>query len=182
MAKQNPDWKKIFAFDTKFSKKLAVRIRKWVKADMIKGQIQGKPSKYSQKRKRTGQKIYVDYKKNFMNRFTTREIGGVTKAKGTKLKAYEGVSVRSNITSSVNMYLTGQLIDGLRYGGNDRKALTMTYNPKDKDKIVGNEKLGRDIRTLNVANQKKVKVQIIKQFDKNKRKFLKKNIVINIGR
>lgn len=175
MAKQNPDWKKIFAFDTKFSKKLAVRIRKWVKADMIKGQIQGKPSKYKSKQ-------YIKYKSNFMNRFTTREIGGVTKAKGTKLKAYEGVSVRSNITSSVNMYLTGQLIDGLRYGGNDRKALTMTYNPKDKDKIVGNEKLGRDIRTLNVANQKKVKVQIIKQFDKNKRKFLKKNIVINIGR
>jgi len=175
MAAPKTNWKKIFTFDTKFSKQLAVKLRKWIKLDMIAGKLQGKQDQYRSKQ-------YIKYKNNFMNRFTTREIGGVVKTKGTKLKAYQGVSVRSNITSSVNMYLTGQLIDGHRYEGNTKTAVTLTYNPKDEDKITGNEKLGRDVRTLNKINRDKVKTQIIKQFDKNIQKGLKKNIVINVGK
>ena len=181
MATPKTDWKKIFKFDRKFSKQLAVKINDWVRRDMIKGKLQGAQREYSQERKRPGQKIYVDYKANLMNRFTNKSGPGT---KGTKLKSLKGVSVRSVHVSSVNMYLTGHLIDGLGYDSNTKTSLTMTFGGDEdaETKLRNNEALGRDVRTLNEANQKKVKGQIIKQFNKNKRKHLKKNIVINVGK
>ncbi len=185
MASPKTDWKKIFKFDKTFSKQLAIDIKGWVLRDMIAGRLQGAQRKYSQKRKRPGQKIYVDYKANLMNRFTNKSGPGT---KGTKLLSMKGVSARSIHVSSVNMYLTGHLIDGLGYDSNTKTSLTMTFGLSDDEdsdaatKLRNNEALGRDVRTLNKANQKKVKTQIIKQFDKNKRKHLKKNITINIGK
>ena len=115
---------------------------------------------------------YKEYKRLWMAK----------KTGGTKIKPYVGVSVRSNKTRSVNMLLTGQLIDGLEYHSSDKTSLTMSYKKKDENKIKGNEDLGRDIRTLNEVNIKKVKKQIVKYFDANIRKHIKKNITIGIGK
>lgn len=154
---------KILYFTKPFSKKLAVLVKKWIYADMRNGKLQGKQDVYRSKQ-------YTDYKSRYM----------VGKKKGTKIKPYEGVSVRSNWTTSVNMLLTGQLIDGLEYYKNNKTSITLTYQPKDKGKIVGNEELGRNIRTLNKKNIEKTKTQIVKQFDKGIRKELKKRLTINI--
>ena len=111
-----------------------------------------------------------------MNRRTSR--GG--KTKGTKISPYQGASIKSNWTKSVNMYLTGQLIAGLEYLKSDRVSLWMTYQDKDSDKITGNEDSGRTVRGLNRKNIQKVKRAMIKEFNENKRKL--KDIVIRVGR
>ena len=174
MASPKTAWKKIFKFDKTFSEGLAVKINGWVRRDMIAGKLQGAQRTYKSQQ-------YVKYKANLMNRFTNRSGPGT---KGTKLKSMKGASARSVHVSSVNMYLTGHLIDGLGYHSNTKTSLTMTFGGDEdaETKLRNNEALGRDVRTLNEANQKKVKGQIIKQFNKNKRKHLKKNIVINVGK
>ena len=155
---------KALYFTKSFSKKLAVFVKKWIYADMRKGRLQGKQDVYRSKQ-------YTEYKNRFM----------VGKKKGTKIKPYEGVSVRSNWTTSVNMLLTGELIDGLEYYKNDKTSITLTYQDKDRGKIKGNEELGRSVRTLNDKNMKRVKTKMVKQFDKEIRKHLKKNITVNIN-
>ncbi len=160
---------KLVFWSKPFAKQLAVKIKKWVWADMRKGILQGNQDTYKSKQ-------YIKYKNDWMNRRTSR--GG--KTKGTKISPYQGVGIKSNWTKSVNMYLTGQLIAGLEYLKSDRVALWMTYQDKDSDKITGNEDLGRTVRGLNAKNIKKVKRAMIKEFNENKRKL--KDIVIRVGR
>ena len=158
------DMGKVLYFDKPFSKKLSIFVKKFIYADMRKGKLQGKQDIYRSKR-------YIEYKKRYM----------VGKEKGTKIKSYEGVSVRSNRTESVNMLLTGQLIDGLEYDSNTKTTITVTYQDKDRGKIKGNENMGRDVRTLNKGNVGRVKQEIVKKFNQGITKHLKKNITINVG-
>jgi len=170
---------KLVFWSKPFAKQLAVKIKKWVWADMRKGILQGKQDTYrpGKTKPKSGEiSWYVKYKNNYMNRFTDR--GG--KAIGTKISPYQGVSIKSNWTKSVNMYLSGQLISGLEYLKSDRVSLWMTYSPQDRDKIKGNEEMGRYVRGLNKKNIEKVKKAIIKEFNKNKKKL--KDITIRVGR
>ncbi len=160
---------KLVFWSKPFAKQLAVKIKKWVWADMRRGILQGAQDTYNSEQ-------YVKQKSNWMNRRTSR--GG--KTKGTKISPYQGVSVKSNWTKSVNMLLTGQLISGLEYLKSNRVSLWMTYQDKDSDKIKGNEDLGRTVRGLNAKNIKKVKRAMIKEFNENKRKL--KDIVIRVGK
>ncbi len=160
---------KLVFWSKPFAKELAVKIKKWVWADMRRGILQGNQDVYKSKE-------YVKYKNDYMRRRTDR--GG--KTKGTKISPYQGVSIKSNWTKSVNMLLTGQLISGLEYLKSDRVSLWMAYQDKDSDKIEGNEDLGRTIRGLNAKNIKKVKRAMIKEFNENKRKL--KDIVIRVGK
>lgn len=116
-------------------------------------------------------RTYAKYKQNYMNRFTD----------GKKLKAYSGRSVRSNNTKSVNMYLTGQTIDGFSYKGSNNHSMTVGYQDKDADKIIGNEALGRFITTLSEENQTKTLKVIEDEFEKNIKDFYRGTIKIKIG-
>ena len=168
-------WSKPFAIQ------LSRKIKKWVLLDMRKGILQGAQDTYKSKQ-------YVKYKNNYMKRFTTRTYKkgtkhispGTIKRKGTKVLPYEGVSIKSNWTKSVNMMLTGQLIAGLKYLKSDKVSLWMTYNPNDGDKIKNNEAMFRNVRGLNSKNIRKVKKAIIKEFNENKKKL--KDIVISVGK
>ena len=100
---------------------------------------------------------------------------------GTKLKAYRGRSIVSN-SSTPNMMLTGTTINGLHYVGSTPYSVTLSYNPSDSGKIEGNEKLGRDIRTLNGKNQKKTLALIEDELEKKIKDYEKEVIKIFIGK
>lgn len=161
-----------------FWEDLAIKIKLWILEDMIAGFCQaytGASSYLSAK--------YVKYKNNYMNRFTTRHYkDGTVTNKGTKLKAYSGQSVKSNKTQKVNMYLTGQTIDGLEYKRSTPTSLTMSYKEKDEMKIKGNEDLGRHITTLTDANQDKVLMRIEDELEKNIKEFYRGTIKVTIGK
>ena len=80
----------------------------------------------------------------------------------------------------VTMRLTGDTTLGLRPEKAYDGGVTMAFNPRDTDKIVGNARLGYDIVGLNKVNIELVRQQIIKQFQKNKVKYLNKNIKIGV--
>ena len=56
----------------------------------------------------------------------------------------------------------------------------MKFQREDNSKIIGNRRRGYDIVSLNTPNRRLIKVEIIKEFKKNKQKFLKKDIVVNV--
>lgn len=162
---------KILILKAPFWKQLAVFVKKWILQDMMRGKLQLLTGKgfYN--------KQYAKYKQNFMNRFTNR--GG--KTAGTKLNSYAGQSVRSNKVGSVNMYLTGQTIDGFSYKSSNNHSMTVGYQDKDADKIIGNEALGRFITTLSPENQDKTLKVMEDEFEKNIKDFYRGSIKIKIG-
>lgn len=178
--------KSVLQLSGEFFDKLGVYVKKWVKRDMEMGKCQryeGGGSKYKSV-------TYKKYKSNFMNRLGTGESSGkkLTKSgklknlvKGTKIKAYEGRQVRSNITTQVNMMLTGETINGLRHlPVPTQDHVLMMYQGKDSDKILGNEVLGRYITTLSEENQKKVNEMIEIAINKQWLEFCRTKTVINV--
>ncbi len=152
----------------------------WVYKDGEKGLMQNNTS---------GHPLSPDYKKykdNDMKRFTDGKRLGASPFKGRTLKRrdfpLEGRSLATIGTSVVTMILTGDTIAGLHGIKAKRDGITMTYELKDTDKIVGNKARDYDIVGLNEKNIKRIKVEMIKQFKKNKVKFIPKNIVINVGK
>lgn len=139
-------------------------VQKLIRKDMIAGKVQGKQRKYKSK-------SYKKYKANNMRRFTD----------GKRLKSYVGVSIRSANIGDVNMYLTGQTIDGLHTHSIQKDGATLSYASKDANKVLGNENLGSDIRTLNDKNQKTVQSWLEKEHDKLIKNFYKTPIEINIS-
>lgn len=179
------DLEKIIIFKTPFWKNISVLIQGWIKRDMMAGVVQ----EYTSSRGRVYSKTYAKYKKNYMNRLTTRTYkkgtkhipAGTTTRAGTKLQAYSGVSIRSN-SSTPNMLLTGQTIDGLEYKSSTATSLTMSYKDKDKEKIENNELLGRSITTLNNKNQDFVVNQLEDELSKNITDWERDKIILSIGK
>jgi hypothetical protein len=160
----------LLKFSSDFWAKLAVAIRAWIYQDMQDGKLQGKQDSY-----RSAQ--YVKYKQNYMERLSNR--GG---KQGTKLKAYAGRSIRSNEIGSVNMLLTGDLINGLQRKSSTPTELTMTYADKDEGKIVGNERFGRDVRNLTNDNCTKVANKMRAELTQNILNWEREKIIITIGK
>lgn len=175
---------RILKIQKPFWLKLSVEIKKWILQDMIKGVCQA----YSGG---TGylSATYVKYKANFMKRFTTRTYkkgtkniaAGTTTTAGTNLKAYSGVSIRSNNVKQVNMYLTGQTIEGLEYAGSTDTSVKLSYKTKDEKKIIHNEELGRFITTLNEVNREKTIKMLEDELAKNIKNWERGRIKIIIG-
>ena len=117
---------------------------------------------------------YRKYKANDMRRFTD----------GNRLRIKRfpvaGRSLFDIGKPHVTMRLTGDTTLGLRPEKAYDGGVTMAFNPRDTDKIVGNARLGYDIVGLNKVNIELVRQQIIKQFQKNKVKYLNKNIKIGV--
>lgn len=159
--------KDILKFNPKFWKYVGDKIKKWIKNDLKSGKLQGGKESDAYRSEQ-----YKDYKSRYMNR----------KRDGKKLKAYSGVSIRSNETKKVNMILTGQLVGGLHVKRYDNVSVLMSYEDKDEMKLQGNEDLGRDIRNLNEPNQVKVVKEIEKEISKNIKEYCREPIIIKVGR
>ena len=142
----------------------------WVYDDGIKGLMQNNTQKHALSLK------YKKYKDNDMRRFTDN--------KRLKNKKYPlvGRSLFTIGVPHVTMLLTGDTIGGLRGTKATRDGVTMAFRTRDTPKIIGNKARNYDVTGLNTKNIRLIKVEMIKQFNKNKVKFLKKNIVINIGK
>lgn len=175
---------KLTRLTPQFWRSLGPLIKKWIWADMRNGILQEGKDTYKSIQ-------YKKYKSNYMNRLGTGQWSGLrqtkkgkltAKIRGKKLKAYEGKSVKSNVTTSVNMLLTGETIDGLRAISADVSSVVMSYMNKDKDKIKGNEDRGRIITTLREGNIKKVKREIEIEMNKNIKNWATKKIVIDVGK
>jgi hypothetical protein len=106
---------------------------------------------------------------------------GTVTSQGTNLKAYEGQSLKSN-SSTPNMLLTGQTIEGLEYERSTDTSLTMKYKDKDEKKIIYNEEMGRVITTLNEKNIDKTVKLIEDELVKNISDWYKGKIIINVGK
>ena len=144
---------------------LAIEIKRWIEDDMRKGFCQFYASGMGYVSRQ-----YREYKNRFMDR----------KTGGGKVGQYLNRQVLSNEISTVNMYLTGDTIKGLRYKSSTKDKMIMTYAAKDEKKIIGNESRGRYITTLNDENQNKVVKYMEKQFEKNIRDYYKTPVKIKL--
>lgn len=151
------------------------KIRKRVKDDALKGIMQNDTQGHQYRSQQ-----YKRYKANRMEYLRRGNANTKSKSQG-KIKAYKSVDIQSNETAFVNMILTGHLINGLHPTRADKHGVTMSFSPKDTKKLIGNRARGYDVSGLNEVNRDWVKEEILKQFDKNKRKYLRKAIVIEIG-
>lgn len=167
--------KSILKLPSQFWKELAIKIKDWIWEDMRNGEVQEMTGKnyYSPQ--------YAKYKANYMNRFTTMNGKIRHHQVGTKLKSLSGQSVVSSWTASVNMLLTSQTIKGLKWKSSNDSSMVIGYETKDADKILGNEALGRDIRTLNNTNKDKALKQIEDEFTKNITEWERERIVIKVN-
>lgn len=180
MAKQNLNIHQVIDFKPSFWKKLAVFIKKWIKQDVLAGEVQkawGNGLRYSSQ--------YLKYKLNEMRRFTdNKKLGSPRTLKSGELKTYKNNNLQgknTNTSSKPNMFLTGETINGLDYTSSTKNSMKMSYKQKDADKILGNEKRGRSIRTLNDKNMNKTRKKIEDQLDKNIRNWARKKITITVG-
>ncbi len=141
----------------------------WVYDDGVKGLMQNNTQKHPLSLQ------YKKYKDKDMRRLDGKRL---------KNKKYplEGRSLFTIGTPHVTMLLTGDTIGGLRGTKATLNSVTMAFRTRDTPKIIGNKARGYDIVGLNTKNIRLIKVEMIKQFKKNKVKFLKKNIVINVGK
>ncbi len=141
----------------------------WVYDDGVKGLMQNNTQKHSLSPK------YKKYKDKDMRRLDGKRL---------KNKRYplEGRSLFTIGTPHVTMLLTGDTIGGLRGTKATKSGITMAFRPRDTPKIIGNKARNYDVTGLNTKNIRLIKVEMIKQFKKNKVKFIKKNIVINVGK
>lgn len=182
MAKDKLNISEVLEFKVPFWKQLAQSIKKWIWADMLKGEVQsyigGRAKYYSAQ--------YKKYKTNEMKRFTDgKRLGSPRQLKDGTVKNYKNnalIGKNTNTSSTPNMLLTGETIKGLDYLSSDSRNMIMSYKEKDAGKIKGNEDLGRDIRTLNEANMTKLKAAFEKEIDKNIRNWCKKTLIITVGK
>ena len=178
MAKQKLNIITVIDFKKSFWLKTAQYIKKWIKNDMLNGEVQesqGKP--YNAK--------YRKYKSHEMRRFSdNKKLGSPRTLKDGTTKTYKNNNYygkNTNTSATPNMLLTGETIKGLAYKTSNKQSMIMSYKKKDADKIAGNEKLGRDIRTLNDKNMKKLQTKFEEEIGKNLRQWCNKKIILTVG-
>ena len=154
----------------------------WVYKDCEKGLMQNNTQKHALS------PGYKKYKDKDMRRLDGKRLGdtvslksGGTKTLKTRKFPVVGRSLYTIGKPYVTMLLTGDTIRGLRGTKVTKNSILMKFNPRDTPKIVGNKKRMYDVTGLNTKNIRLIKAEMIKQFKKNKVKFIKKNITINIG-
>ena len=160
----------IIDFGIEFFKRQAQLTKQRIKEDALKGIFQNGTSNSRLS------KQYAKYKANRMERFTKRT-GNV----GTKLKSYQGVSIKSTESRFSNMYLTGQTLDSITPVKIDGYGFTLSFNPRDTKKIEGNEKYGRVVAWISEKNQDLILDEINKMLDSNIEKYTKEDINITIS-
>ena len=172
---------KIPQLTTKFWKRIGGKIPGWVFKDSQKGLMQ------NNRQKLPLSKGYKKYKDHDMRRFSdNKRLGTARKLKDGTTRTYKRKkfpltgSLQSIGVPYVTMLLTGKTIRGLRQKKADKNGVTMKFQREDTPKIIGNRRRGYDIVGLNTPNRRLIKVEIIKEFKKNKQKFLKKDIVVNV--
>ena len=150
----------------------------------------------------TSYSSYTDYKRNYMNRFTTRNFGAKNKwiakgdaggwmkrrnaayvgVQGTKIKAYTGQSVISNEVGFVNLTLTGRMFSGMRVQNAKVNEVEVSFANIDREKVIGAEDLGRHIVGLNRENREIIEDMIAKILFKEVDTWAREdiNIIINL--
>ena len=165
----------------KFWKAIAKKIggKGWVYKDGERGLMQNNTQKHPLS------PGYKKYKDKDMRRLDGKRLGDTIQG-GRTLKQRKfplvGRSLATIGTPYVTMILTGDTIQGLHGTKAKKDGITMSFRPRDAPKIIGNKARGYDIVGLNTKNIRLIKVEMIKQFKKNKVKFIPKNIVINVGK
>lgn len=169
----------------------------WVKEDALNGIMQDGTSNHQYK-----SETYKRYKENDMRRFTTgtpamvsikgqkdlyfknpkvtTKYKGRTYGSGERLAGYKSGALNNDV-SKVNLHLTGLMMDGLHKKAQTENSVTMSYNPEDEGKVIGNKDNGYDVVGLNDANKEKVRQRIVDAYGSNISKLPKK-IVINISK
>lgn len=169
----------------------------WVKEDALNGIMQDGSSNHQYKSEQ-----YKKYKANDMRRFTTgtpamvsikgqkdlyfknpkvtTKYKGRTYGSGERLAGYKSGALNNDV-SKVNLHLTGLMMDGLHKKSQTENSLTMSFNPNDEGKVIGNKENGYDVVGLNDANQEKVRKRLLDAYTQNISKLPKK-IVINISK
>ena len=123
-------------------------------------------------------KSYIKQKSRYMKRLTNRR-----GAKGSNLKAVaSGQSVISNQTSFVNEILTGRMLRDMSLRNARNNYVEVHFMPKDTGKILGAQRLGREVVGLNNKNVELLQKDIVKYLDGNIQRWAKEDIVINIGK
>ena len=144
--------------------RLGELIAKWVRKDMEKGVMQNDTQGHRYSRQ------YARYKANEMRRFTD----------GKRLKQYYASPIESTQTSYVDMTLTGRLKRSLQPLRALSNGVRMAFGSENTGKILGGQKLGRDVVGLNENNQKKTLEWIASQIDEKIEDWEKEEIKINI--
>jgi hypothetical protein len=60
--------------------------------------------------------------------------------------------------------------------------MRMSYKEKDAGKILGNEALGRNVRTLNEQNMTKLKLQFEEEIETNIKHWVGKPLILTVGK
>ena len=110
----------------------------------------------------------------------TTRTGKVKKTLKQRRFPLVGKSLQTIGTPYVTMMLTGDTMRGLKPEKPTKDGVTMAFNPKDSVKIWGNQQIGYNVVGLNRVNIELVRQQIIKEFNKNKVKYLNKDIKIGV--
>jgi hypothetical protein len=106
------------------------------------------------------------------------------KSTGNRLKQYQGRQIVSNQVAYVDMTLTGETFRNYMNGIKvqpDNLGVSLGYSAQDADKILGNQKHGRQVVGLNKQNTDFVYDEIFKAILKPIDESWKKDITINIG-
>jgi len=107
--------------------------------------------------------------RGFREPVQTKTKTGKVKTKMVREEAYKGVSIVSRNTSFVDMTVTGQTLRGMKVAGLMPNGVTITFELKDAEKIVGNQRpgLNRRLVGLNKKNKDELGKMIRTAIDKN---------------
>ncbi len=153
----------------KIAKKERMLIEKDARDGITQEPVGGKTSPYRSE-------PYKKYKSNYMKRFTDR-----TGAKGTKLKAYTGRSIASNQTSTKNYTLTALMWRRLHTQSPKVNEVTVAFDPADRGKVLGARDDGDELVGQNNKNVNIILKMILKKYDKEIKKWSKKDLNLTIG-
>ena len=166
----------------KFWEDVGFKVAEWVRADCRKGIMQDGSANHPLSRK------YKKYKDNDMRRFSDgKRLGDTISSKGGNQRTLKtrrfplvGRSLQTIGTPYVTIMLTGDTMRGLKPEKPTKNGVTMAFRPEDSVKIYGNQQIGYNVVGLNRANIELVRQEIIKEFRKNKVKYLDKDIKIGV--
>ena len=167
----NLNFDRLVKFNEAFWKKLGSAVITWIRTDAGQGVFQT-----DEPHKKTYNTDYARLKERRFKAVTKRRYknvdGGMEYAgqgvervrikdgrKGQRLGQYQGVSIVSTNTSFVDMTVSGQTLRGLHIADSTPKSVTLSYQPRDLWKIVGNQRpgLNRRLVGLRAKNFNKLK-------------------------
>lgn len=156
---------KFWTFSTDFMRSLGEKAIRMIQQDSRNGMLQD-PLRDTYKS--------AEYMRRKARRFNRLDGKG-------KIAGFRG-QMSSTRTDYVDMRLTGKLMKGLHVvkaqSTEKESGIEFAYNDEDMHKIVGNEMLGRSVRTLNEKNQEKVVRDIAREVGRNIGRAIQKDLHI----